>query len=113
MTAWPGTPLFKELLSQGRASTDWDKLRKDIPSIQFKHYTHEEAIKARKEIMDSFFNVINMSKVIMRWMFIDRSLIKVFLKMGFRNIRSEQIRNRRATASYKRDLVKKNLAPVQ
>ncbi len=96
MTAWPGTPLFKELVEQDRASTDWNKLRKDIPSITFKHYTHDEAVKARKEVMDSFFNFRNMSKVVLRWLFIDRSLIGIFLKMGFRNKKSERMRNARA-----------------
>lgn len=112
MTAWPGTPLFKELSAEGRASTHWDNLRKDIPTIRFKHYTHEEAIRARKEIMDSFFNFFNLSKVILRWMFIDRSLIKVFLKMSFRNRKSEQIRNHRAKVSHKQIQSKEELQVV-
>ena len=101
MTAWPGTPLFKDLIKEGRASEEWDNLRKDIPSIKFKHYSHEEAIIARKEIMDSFFNPFNLAKVLMRWVFIDRSLIKTFLRMSFRNIKSEKIRNSRAAIQIK------------
>ncbi len=112
MTAWPGTPLYKELSAEGRASMHWDNLRKDIPSVKFKHYTHEEAIRARKEIMDSFFNFFNLSKVILRWMLIDRSLIKTFLKMSFRNRKSEQIRNQRAKVNSMRVQVKKEAVPA-
>lgn len=96
MTAWPGTPLFKKLEKEGRASTNWDNLRKDVPSIQFKHYSHDEVIRARKEIMDSFFNLFNIMKVLLRWVFIDRSLISIFIKMSVRNRISEKIRNSRA-----------------
>jgi radical SAM superfamily enzyme YgiQ (UPF0313 family) len=105
MTAWPGTPLFRELVNQGRASTKWDNLRKDIPSVKFKNYSHEEAINARKEIMDSFFNFFNLSKVILRWLFKDRSLMKLFIKMGFRNLKSEKIRNLRATNQIKSEKI--------
>ncbi len=97
MTAWPGTPLYKKLSKEGRTCNDWRKLRKDIPTVEFKHYTHEEAIAARKAIMDSFFNFRSLSRVALRWIFvIDWKLIRVFLKMSFRNRKSERIRNRRA-----------------
>jgi len=96
MTAWPGTPLYKELEKEDRVCTDWEKLRKDIPTIKFKNYTHLEAIEARTAIMDSFFNWKNILKVTSRWLFIDRSLLGIFFKMYFRNKMSERIRNRRA-----------------
>ena len=54
MTAWPGTVLHKQMEAQGRTTTDWDSLRKDIPTTKFKHYSHEDALAARKEIMESF-----------------------------------------------------------
>ena len=41
-TAWPGTPLFATLEKEGRANRNWDQVRKDVPSIQFKHFTHSE-----------------------------------------------------------------------
>ena len=96
MTAWPGTPLYKQLEKEDRVTSNWDELRKDIPTTKFKHYTHEEAIKARKAVMDSFFNFWNILKVVLRWVFIDRSLVGVFIKMSVRNIFSEKIRNKRA-----------------
>jgi len=96
MTAWPGTPLFKSLEQDGRVNRNWDEVRKDIPSIQFLHYTHKEIIKARKEIMDSFFNLRRNIAVIFRWLFIDRTLISLFIRMNFRNRKSEKIRNIRA-----------------
>lgn len=96
MTAWPGTPLYQELKKSGRLINEWDKVRKDIPSIQFKHYTHNEIINARKEVMDSFFNKRNLLKVILRWVFVERSLITTFLKISYRNRFSERIRNSRA-----------------
>ena len=96
MTAWPGTPLFKSLEQKGRVNRNWDEVRKDIPSIQFLHYTHDEIIKARKEILDSFFNLRRNIAVILRWIFIDRTLITLFIRMNFRNRKSEKIRNVRA-----------------
>ena len=96
MTAWPGTPLYKELSNSGRIIKEWDKVRKDIPSIIYKNYSHNEIINARKEVMDSFFNKRNILRVILRWIFIDRSLFWIFLKMSYRNRYSEKIRNLRA-----------------
>lgn len=110
MTAWPGTQLHKQLEAEGRTTTDWDSLRKDIPTTQFKHYTHDEALAARKEIMDSFFKWPNLIKVLSRWVFKDISLIGVFVKMSFRNKRSERIRNNRAKSTLQKnmDFVKSN-----
>lgn len=99
MTAWPGTPLYKDLEKEDRVCTDWDKLRKDIPSVEFKNFTHEEAIVARTEIMSSFFKFSNILRVLARWVFIDRSLLGMFIKMAFRNGPSEKIRNSRARSS--------------
>ena len=96
MTAWPGTILHKQLEAEGRTTTDWDSLRKDIPTTKFKNYTHEEALAARKEIMDAFFNLPSILKVILRWVFKDLSLLQVFIKLSMRNKLSEKIRNNRA-----------------
>ncbi len=96
MTSWPGTPLNKKLAKEDRLIEDWDRTRKDIPNIHYKNYTHEEILDARKEVMDSFFNFSNVVKTAFRWLFIDTTLIRVFLKMSFRNRISERIRNKRA-----------------
>jgi len=98
MTAWPGTPLFDQLEQEGRVCRDWDKLRQDIPSIEFKNYSHEDIMIAREKVMRSFFNKWNIVKVVFRWLWIDRSLIGLFLKLSFRNKKSEKIRNKRARA---------------
>lgn len=92
MTAWPGTPLFARLEKEGRVTREWDGVRKDMPSVRFKHFTHAEAMAARKEILDAFFNVWNVLRVIGRWMFKDASLFGLFLKMVMRNRLSEIIR---------------------
>jgi len=99
MTAWPGTTLYKELIEEGRAPSDWNSLRKDIPTTKFKHYTHEEIIVARKAIMDYFFGKRHFIRVISIWTFRDTSLIKLFLKLWWRNMNSEKIRNKRAYQS--------------
>ncbi|MCF8227905.1 MAG: radical SAM protein [Bacteroidales bacterium] len=96
MTSWPGTPLNNRLKKEGRLIEDWDRTRKDIPNIRYKNYTHEEILQARKEVMDSFFTFFNTLKTILRWIFTERSLIKLFIKMSFRNRISEPIRNKRA-----------------
>ena len=113
MTAWPGTQLYKQLEPEGRNTTDWDSLRKDIPTTKFKYYTHEEALAARKEIMDSFFNWPNLLMVMLRWVFIDRSLLGSFIKLGIRNKSSERIRNKRAKSMMlkNKDVVKSNGTP--
>lgn len=99
MTAWPGTPLFKKLNEDGRASTEWDRVRKDMPSIEYKHFTHEEVLAAKKEILDSFFNVWNISKITLWWVFKDRSILGQFLRMAFRNRVSEWIKRSRIQKS--------------
>ena len=93
MTAWPGTPLFERLESEGRASRAWDTVRKDMPSIQFKHFTHDEAMAARKQILDAFFNPWYVLLVISRWILIDRSLFWLFLRMVLRNRVGERIKH--------------------
>lgn len=102
MTAWPGTPLFKELEREGRACRDWAKVRKDVPSIQFKHYTHEEILRARDEIIVSFFNFFNVSTVVLRWVCKDRSLLLVFIRMVFRSLIAEKIKRFRVRKFEKR-----------
>lgn len=110
MTAWPGTALYKELQEEGRASNDWDRVRKDVPSIKFKHYTHEEIIIARKEVMDSFFRPFNLFRVGLRWVFVDRSLLKLFIRMGIRNKTSEKIRISRAVKFSKKPEIMEQVA---
>ena len=96
MTSWPGTPLNKSLKKEGRLIENWDRTRKDIPNIHYKNYSHQEILSARKEVIDSFFNFSHVLRTILRWLFIDRSLMKLFIKMAIRNRISEQIRNKRA-----------------
>ncbi len=96
-TAWPGTPFFDEMEKEGRTSHNWDEVRKDVPSIEFKHFTKEEAIAAKKEVIDAFFNVPNILRMLARWIFKDRSLIKLYLNMvvGYR-IRDYRQKKRKA-----------------
>lgn len=110
MTAWPGTPLFKQLEQEGRACHDWDRARKDMPSIQFKHYTHAEIVKARKEVLDSFFNFFNVVKMILYWLPRERSLFFVFLKMTIRNRIAERIKRFRLRKVSRKILVTENEA---
>ena len=86
MTAWPGTRLFEDLQAEGRASRDWDRVRKDMPSVKYKHYTHEEIRKAREEVIHAFTSVVHISQVVFRWMFKDRSTIKLFIRIAFRSM---------------------------
>jgi hypothetical protein len=67
-------------------------VRKDVPSVQFKHYTHEEILQARDEIIGSFFNFFSISKVVLRWVFKDRSILWVFLRMVFRSLIAEKVK---------------------
>lgn len=99
MTAWPGTPLFEQLEEEGRASHDWDSVRKDIPTVKFKHYTHEEILQARKEILDSFFNFSNIFRMFLWWLPRERSLFLLFLKLTFRHRIAEKIKRFRRKKS--------------
>jgi radical SAM superfamily enzyme YgiQ (UPF0313 family) len=94
-TAWPGTPFFESLEKEGRVSRDWDEVRKDVPSIKFKHFTREEAIAGRKEVVDAFFNVFSTILVISRWILRDRTLLFMYLKMSIRNRIAEKLIRRR------------------
>jgi len=88
--------LYEELKKEGRTTKNWDNLRKDVPSTQFKYYSHEEALKARKEILRSFFNWYNLLVVSFRWLFKDRSLLSVFLRITIRFFFAEIIKYKRA-----------------
>jgi radical SAM superfamily enzyme YgiQ (UPF0313 family) len=99
MTAWPGTILYKELEKENRVTTDWNSLRKDIPTTKFKNYTHEEIIEARKAVLGYFFSTRHIIKTSFIWLFRDTSLLGVFIKMWWRNKKSERIRNKRAYKS--------------
>ena len=103
-TAWPGTPFFESLEKEGRVSRNWDEVRKDMPSIAFKHFTKEEAIAARKEVVDAFFNVFAVLRVIARWFFKDRTLLFLYLKMSIRNRIAEIIIRRRNYADQKEEM---------
>lgn len=98
-TAWPGTPFFESLEKEGRANRNWDKVRKDVPSIQFRNFTHEEAIAARQKILDAFFNVFSISKTLSRWILRDRTLMLTYLKMVVRNRIAEILKRHRTYAS--------------
>ena len=56
-------------------------MRKDVPSIKFKHFTPEEAVAARKEILGAFFNGFNIFRMVLRWIFKERALLRLYLKM--------------------------------
>lgn len=94
-TAWPGTPFFESLEKEGRVNRNWDEVRKDVPSIKFKHFTREEAIAGRKEVVDAFFNVFSIIRAISRWILKERTLMFMFLKMSIRNRISERLIRRR------------------
>jgi radical SAM superfamily enzyme YgiQ (UPF0313 family) len=94
-TAWPGTPFFECLEKEGRVNRSWDEVRKDVPSIKFKHFNKEEALAARDEIVNAFFNVLSIMRVISRWVFKDRTLMFMYLKMSIRNRISERLMRRR------------------
>ena len=95
MTAWPGTPLFDRLEKEGRACRDWDHLRKDEPSIQFKNYTHAEIVRARSEVLRAFFNPLNMLLVMSRWAYREHSLGDLFIRMAYRHRIAERIKRLR------------------
>ena len=101
MTAWPGTPLYYQLEKEGRTCGDWSKLRKDIPTTKFKFYNNEDIIEARKEVISYFFGPRHLFKTILRWIFVDRSLITTLIRMSLRNKLSEKIRNKRARLNIK------------
>jgi radical SAM superfamily enzyme YgiQ (UPF0313 family) len=94
-TAWPGTPFFDSLEKKKRASRNWDEVRKDVPSIKFLNFSREEAIAARKKILDAFFNVFYMLRIISRWIFKDRTLLFLYVKMNVRNRMAERLTRRR------------------
>ena len=99
ITAWPGTPFYRQMEKQNRIHPEWDTLRKDIPTLKYKHYTKTEIILARNEIVKAFYNKRHVFKIILRWFLKDRSLLSVFLHIRKRNITSEKIRNNRAYSS--------------
>jgi radical SAM superfamily enzyme YgiQ (UPF0313 family) len=103
MTAWPGTPLFDKLEKQERASSDWDDVRKDVPAIKFKNYSHKQLLAARKEVMDEFFHPLNITRVLGRWILKDRTLIKFFLESAIRNRVIERFRLKRVSKQIVRD----------
>jgi radical SAM superfamily enzyme YgiQ (UPF0313 family) len=92
MTAWPGTQLFNSLEKEGRASRDWDNVRKDVPSIEYKHYTKEEIDQARNEIIRTFASFSHISRVIFRWLFRDRSILTAFINNAVRNMLVEWLK---------------------
>ena len=99
MTAWPGTQLFKSLERQGRASRDWKHVRKDMPSIRYKHYSHDEILKAREEVIHAFASMAHIFRVVLRWLFKDRSIILFFIYIAFRNMILERTKRFRGVKS--------------
>ena len=96
LTAWPGTPLYREMEAEGRVSKEWDILRKDIPTLSYRHYSAAGIIEARSQVMKTFFSKGHVLRLITRWMFIDRSLIALLIRIWWRSITSEKIRKNRA-----------------
>ena len=47
--------------------------------------TKEEAIAARKEILDAFFNISYMFRLFRIWVFKERSLFLMYIKMSVRH----------------------------
>ncbi len=101
ITAWPGTPFYTTMEKQNRIFKKWGKLRKDIPTFKYKHYSQTEIIEARNEVVNTFYKKSHMIRIILRWILKDRSLLKDFLHIRRRNITSEKIRNQRALKSLK------------
>ena len=101
MTAWPGTPLYDQLKAENRLSSLYDKVRFDIPSTIFKHYTPEEIIIARNKILKSFYSALYTLRVIFRWIFSDTTLIPLFIKLSVKNRIAERIRIKRAVTFLK------------
>jgi len=99
MTAWPGTQLFKNLERQGRASRDWKHVRKDMPSIRYKHYSHDEILKAREDVIRAFASTVHIFRVVRRWLFKDRSIILFFIYIAFRNMILERTKRFRGVKS--------------
>jgi radical SAM superfamily enzyme YgiQ (UPF0313 family) len=95
-TAWPGTPFFATLEKEGRVNRNWDEVRKDVPSIQFKNFTHAEAIAARKKILDAFFNVFTMTRTLSRWVLRERAMMVTYVKMVVRNRLAEALKRNRS-----------------
>jgi radical SAM superfamily enzyme YgiQ (UPF0313 family) len=95
-TAWPGTPLFDSLEKEGRANRHWDEVRKDVPSITFKHYTHEEAVRARTEILKTFNSLAAFGRSVRKWFLKEHSLFFLFLKMSVRIRIAEAVKRRRS-----------------
>ena len=82
LTAFPGTPLFDKLEKEGRVDRNWNNLRLKTPSIKFKHYTHGEILLARKEIVDAFFTLPNITRILIRSLFnMEGSTLRMFLKI--------------------------------
>jgi radical SAM superfamily enzyme YgiQ (UPF0313 family) len=96
MTAWPGTPLYRQMESEGRVSKNWRILRKDIPTLKYRYYSNTEIIEARSVIMKTFLSRSHVLKLAIKWIFIDRSLITLLFRIWWRSITSEKIRENRA-----------------
>jgi hypothetical protein len=77
-----------------------------MPSIEFKNFTHREIVAARKEILDTFFNPLAITRTVARWVLKDRSILLLFIRLSVRNriserlkqLRRRRIRNRRPLA---------------
>jgi hypothetical protein len=99
MTAWPGTQLYAQLEKEGRHNTDWEHVRKDMPSIEYKNFTHEELEAAKNEINATFGSFRHISTILFRWMLKDRSLLAPFIKIALKNMFVERRKRAGATVA--------------
>lgn len=99
MTAWPGTQLYADLKKEGRHNTDWENVRKDMPSIEYKNFSHEELEAAKHEINQAFGSFSHISSVILRWFFKDRSIMVPFAKIALKNMFVERKKRAGATVA--------------
>jgi radical SAM superfamily enzyme YgiQ (UPF0313 family) len=79
LTAWPGTPLFERLDREGRVSRDWDRVRKDVPSLVYRHFSPDSLRRARDLVLREMLGVSYVLRVLLRWIFRERSLVRLFL----------------------------------
>ncbi len=80
LTAWPGTPLFTRMEREGRASHDWDRVRKDVPSLVYRHFTAAELGKARDLVLRKMLGTGHLVRVVLRWLPREPSLIPLLVR---------------------------------
>ncbi len=84
LTAWPGTPLYNNLKDTDRIERDWDTMYVDKPSITFKNFSHGEVREARKMVLNSFYNTINITRIAIRCILrTNTQLVRLLFYMSF------------------------------